>query len=72
MVLSVTVLPSERTGLLVIRAWVETNGEPRLRARITQTADLSGRKETSTVAATRDDIASAVTEWLDRLLGERR
>jgi len=68
----VTTPSRERTALLVIRAWIETNSETQLRARITQTADLNGRKEISTAAATRDDIASAVTEWLDRLLEDRR
>jgi hypothetical protein len=68
----VTAPPRERTALLVIRAWIEGNGESQLRARITQTADLNGRKEISTAAATRDDIARAVTEWLDRLLDKGR
>ena len=61
----VTEVPSERTALLVIRAWIEGNGEPHLRARITHTLDLGQRKETSRLAATRDEVAAAVVEWLD-------
>ena len=60
-----TAVTGERTALLVIRAWVESNGEPHLRARITHTLDLGQRKETSRLAATREEIADAVNEWLE-------
>jgi hypothetical protein len=60
----------ERTAVLVIRAWLEANGEPRLRARITQTVDVARREETSTLAASRAEIAAAVEKWLDAVLGD--
>ena len=59
---------AECTGVLVIRAWVETNGEQRLRARITQTIDIEQREQSSTVAATADEIGAAVSRWVDALL----
>jgi hypothetical protein len=59
--------PVERTGVLVIRAWVEYNGEPRLRARIMRALDTR-RPDESTVAATTEEITAAVVEWLDELL----
>ena len=61
-------LPAERTGLLVIRAWIEANGETRLRARITGVFDVATREEISTVAATPEEITFAVAEWLDVFL----
>jgi hypothetical protein len=64
----VAALPAERTGVLVIRAWIELNGEARLRARITRMLDVEGREEVSSVAATRDEITSTVAEWLDAFL----
>jgi hypothetical protein len=63
----VAALPAERTGLLVIRAWIEAYGETRLRARITRVVDVCGPEEISTVA-TREEIAGAVSEWLDAFL----
>jgi hypothetical protein len=65
----VTAVPADRTGLLVIRAWIEANEEPHLRARITQITDLSQRNEVSKVAASRSEITTAVGEWLDDFVG---
>jgi hypothetical protein len=65
----VAALPAERTGVLVIRAWIELNGEARLRARITRMLNTEAREEISSVAATREEITSTVAEWLDAFLG---
>lgn len=57
-------LPSERTGVLVIRAWIE--GEPAsLRLRITRTLDISSRDEEATAAASIDEACAVVRRWLD-------
>ena len=61
-------LPAERTGLLVIRAWIEANGETRLRARITRMVDVDAQGQISTVAATPEEITGTVVEWLETLL----
>jgi hypothetical protein len=66
----VTSAPAERTALMVIRAWIEANGEMQLRARLTQTVDLEREAEVSNVAATRDQITAAVEDWLDLFLGD--
>jgi hypothetical protein len=60
--------PAERTGVLVIRAWIEVNGEARLRARITRVLDTESREEIASVVATRDEITSTVADWLDAFL----
>jgi hypothetical protein len=52
----------------VIRAWIETNGERRLRARITETIDIEQREQSSTVAATPDEISAAVSRWVEALV----
>lgn len=57
-------VPSERTGVLVIRAWI--NGQPpSLRLRITRTADLAARDEESTVTASVDEACAVVRRWLE-------
>jgi Mg2+ and Co2+ transporter CorA len=65
----VTVSSVERTGVLVIRAWVESNGEDRLRARIMRAYDFD-RPDQSIVAASAEEITTAVAEWVAELLGE--
>jgi hypothetical protein len=67
----VPVPQTERTGVLVIRAWIETNGEERLRARITQTIDIDQREQSSTIAATPDEITKAVSLWISALTKRR-
>jgi hypothetical protein len=66
----VSAAPGERTALLVIRAWIEANGDAHLRARITQTAGVSRGDETSRVAASKGEIKDAVAEWLDEFVGD--
>lgn len=57
-------VPSERTGVLVIRAWID--GEPpSLRLRITRTADVAARDEESTVTASVDEACTVVRRWLE-------
>jgi hypothetical protein len=56
----------ERTAVLVIRAWLEDDDpEPRLRARITSTLDISaaGLRDSS-AAASQQEIVRAVRNWL--------
>jgi hypothetical protein len=54
----------------VIRVWIEKNGETRLRSRITSVLDVSEAEESSTFAATPDEITKAVAEWLDAFLDD--
>ena len=56
---------SERTGVLVIRAWFEPGAGGGLRARLTGTLDVETREETVTVASSAHGVATAVLEWLD-------
>lgn len=67
-------MAAERTGALVVRAWVEPGQDAGggLRARITYAADLSSENdETVRLATTRDQILGTVTAWLDELTGRR-
>ena len=59
--------PSERVGVLVIRAWIEADGNE-LRARITGRLDVTDSHETSfAVVVGVDSAAEVVREWLDEL-----
>jgi hypothetical protein len=56
----------EPTALLVVAAWHE-GVPPRIAARITYTVDTSRPGRVTVTAAGVDEIAAAVTEWLDQI-----
>jgi hypothetical protein len=58
------VLSSDRTGLLILRLWIEANHETGLRARITQTLDTMAGEQPVAVAASADDICAIVKQWV--------
>lgn len=61
---------SDRTGLLVVRVWLEggpSDGDG-LRARIIQTLDVAAGAEIVTAAATTDQVCATVREWLEAYL----
>jgi hypothetical protein len=61
----VTAPLGERTGVIVVRAWLESDG--RMRARVTAT-DLSSREQESASAAEGvDEIVRLVRDRLERL-----
>lgn len=58
---------TDRTGVVVIRAWTESHQEP-LRAVITSTLDVSRREHSVTTAKTVDEICAVVRRWLEEFL----
>ena len=58
----------ERTGILVIRVWVEQDDAGRLRARLTQAADLGEPATPLAVATGVPGICDAVEAWLRRFV----
>jgi hypothetical protein len=61
----VATVPAERTGVLVIRAWIEGD-PPSLRLRITQTDDIVSRREETRVAASIDEAVDIARSWLEQ------
>ena len=60
--------PSERTGVLVLRVWIEPGGEDGLRARITASDDLERAEQRSVAAASVDDVVRVVREFVERFV----
>lgn len=58
-----------REGVLVIGAWTEDDNEGSLRARITSQPS-TGNAESSSYAASPEDVLARVRQWLELLLGE--
>jgi hypothetical protein len=57
-----------RTGLLLIRAWVEPGSSSPLRAQIRLTADVSRGFERSLTVAQEEAVVEAVKAWLSEIL----
>jgi hypothetical protein len=57
-------VPPERTGVLVLRAWLEDE-PPRLRIRITRVPDVSVRAQDSLAAASIEEACTVVRRWLE-------
>jgi hypothetical protein len=59
-----------RTGVLVIRAWTERPAENLLRARITQTLDVSTGTSVQKTAGSEAEILAIVRSWLREFTGD--
>jgi hypothetical protein len=58
----------ERTGVLVLRVWLEQDAPGRLRARLIQAAELGEAPTTLATAAGVAGIRDAVEAWLEEFL----
>ncbi len=61
---------TERTGILVIRVWLEQDAPGELRARLTQTGDLGEAATTLATASDVTGVCAAVEAWLRRFLDQ--
>ena len=60
--------PSDRTGLLIVRLWIEGNARDGFRARITQTLDAGGQERSVAMAGTPQDVCTVVQNWVDEFV----
>jgi hypothetical protein len=56
---------SDRTGLLIVRLWIEGSAREGFRARITQTLDSAGTEQAMATAATPEDTYAVVRTWVE-------
>lgn len=56
--------PAVRSGAYLVRAWIEDGS---VRARITETLDITGRHRTTHEVAGTDEIESLLRDWLEAL-----
>lgn len=61
-------MANTRTGLLIIRAWVEPGSCSPLRAQIRLTTDVSRGFERSLTVAQEEAVVEAVHAWLSEML----
>lgn len=62
---------ADRTGVLILRLWIEANHETGLRARITQTLDTMSTEHSVAVASSTEDICSVVRSWVDEFVAPK-
>jgi len=55
---------SDQVAVLIIRLWKEGDSASPLRARITQTLNISGPEEIVTSGTSVEEVLAAVGEWL--------
>ncbi len=63
-------MASDRTGLLIIRAWIEEGSSEPLRAQVRCTSDVTGELGDELVLARTDAVCAAVREWLDDFMND--
>jgi hypothetical protein len=61
-------MPSQRTGLLIIRAWLEPGSTEPLRAHIRITSDISTGIERTVALTESDTVMELVDEWLQGMV----
>jgi hypothetical protein len=64
-------IPVPRTGVMIIRAWMEGDNPNSFRARITYTFDVTGNEQFASATASSADVESALRAWLDALMKTR-
>lgn len=60
-----TTQTTDRTGVMIVRIWIDQDAEVGLRARITRTLDSTGAEQDVTIAAHVDDVCEVVRRWVD-------
>ena len=58
-------MPSDRVGLLILRAWTEEGSSEPLRVHFRVTSDVASGVERETNLADIDGVCDSVREWLE-------
>jgi hypothetical protein len=63
--------PPEKTGVLVLRAWIEGDPTTGLRVRVTEAVDNAAPEYLVATAARIDDVCAGVRGWLEELIARQ-
>ena len=61
-------MATDRTGLLIIRAWIEEGSAEPLRAQVRISTDVSNGFERTVTHARPEAVCDTVLEWLDGIM----
>jgi hypothetical protein len=65
-------MPPPRTGLLILRVWIEDGSADPLRAQVSVTHDVEGGIERTLSLAHPADVTRVVDDWILEMLGPTR
>jgi len=57
---------ADRTGILIVRLWIEADASAGFRARITQTTDSRSSHQAMATAGTPEEIYTVVRTWVEQ------
>jgi hypothetical protein len=60
----------DRTGILIVRVWIEGTTLEGFRSRITRTLDSAGAEHEVAVAAAPDDVYAVVQTWVQAFVDQ--
>lgn len=63
-------MATDRTGVLIIRAWVEEGSSEPIRAHIAMTDDVSGGYQREVTLSRIEAVTAQVEEWLSQFFGD--
>ncbi len=55
-----------RAGVMIVRIWVEQSHERSLRARLTESSDLSSPEQTTSAASSVEEVVEIVRRWAEQ------
>ncbi|MGE5225516.1 MAG: hypothetical protein ACM3OO_01425 [Planctomycetaceae bacterium] len=61
---------ADRTGILIVRVWIEGDAREGFRARITRTLDSAGHERETLAAATPEDLYGVVRTWVEAFVDQ--
>lgn len=61
---------SDRTGILIVRLWIEGNARDGFRARVTHTLDSTGSERAMATAADPEDVYELVRAWVEAFVDQ--
>lgn len=61
---------SDRTGILIVRMWIERNARDGFRARVIHTLDSTGSKRATATAADPEDLYAVVRTWVEAFVDQ--
>jgi hypothetical protein len=63
---------SEKTGILIVRLWIEGDVREGFRARITQTLDSTDREQATATAGDAKDLYAVVRSWVEAFIDQEQ
>jgi hypothetical protein len=64
-------MPSHRTGVLIIRAWVEAGSDEPLRAQVRSVNDIAFDGVRASTIIQTEGVMTLVSAWLQEIVGDR-